>query len=299
MEDRKWKGNTGGSFLGQWGLIGLFKLSNVRIGYFLMACVVPFYLLFASKNAKVIYHFFRRRMGYSRVKSGMQTYKNHFVFGQVILDRFAVFAKNKNLFELEIIGNEHYNRLVNGEKGFILAGSHVGNFEISGYMLHSEKKKVNALVYAGETETVQKKRTKVLGNNNINLIPVLNDMSHLFAVNTALQQGEIVSMPCDRNLGSAKSVECDFLNGKADFPMGAFALATTFDVEVLAIFVMKKTVKKYTVYVRPVKITQAEAEKGTKREKIELYVRSFAKELETIVRQYPGQWFNYYEFWKN
>jgi len=296
VESEKWKGKTGGRFLGQKSLIVLFKLVNIRIGYFLMALVVPFYMVFAPKRARAIYRYFRKQFNYSGCKSFRKTYKNHFVFGQVILDRFAVFAGNKNLFEMEIEGYEHFSRLENAEKGFIIASSHIGNFEIGGYLLHSKNKKMNALVYAGETKTVQSNRVKILETHNINLIPVLDDMSHLFAVNTTLQNGEIVTMPCDRNLGSAKSVECDFLNGKADFPIGAFALAATFDVEVLAVFIIKKSSKKYKVYVQPVKIERKCGE--TKHEIIENYVRSYVKEVESIVRKYPEQWFNYYEFWK-
>jgi predicted LPLAT superfamily acyltransferase len=294
-ENRKWKGNTGGSFLGQWSLIILFKWVNIRFGYGIMALVVPFYMLFARKSYRAIYHYFRRQFGYSKWKSFIKTYKNHFIFGQVILDRFAVFAGNKRLFEIEIVGNEHFNRLIEGEKGFIIAGSHVGNFEIGGYLLHQEKKKINALIYAGETATVQEKRTKILERNSIHLIPVLNDMSHLFAVNAALQNGEIVSMPADRLFGSAKAVECDFLHGKADFPIGAFALATSFDVEVLAIFCIKISAKKYKVFVQPVSGGHCELDK---RARIENLVFSYVKVLENIVKQYPEQWFNYYEFWK-
>jgi predicted LPLAT superfamily acyltransferase len=263
-----------------------------------MASVIPFYMLFSRKSYKAIFHYFQEQWGYSGWKSFIKTYQNYFVFGQIILDRFAVFAKKKNFFELEIIGNEHFNRLVNGKKGFIIAGSHIGNFEIAGYLLHSEKKKMNALVFPDETKIVQQNRTGILANNNIRLIPVLNDMSHLFVVNEALQKGEIVSMLCDRNFGSAKSVECDFLNGKADFPIGAFALATHFEVEVLAVFVVKKTNKKYIVYLKPIGIEKTDSPL-TKQEKIELYVHAFTKEVEAVVRLYPEQWFNYYEFWNS
>jgi predicted LPLAT superfamily acyltransferase len=294
---RKWKGYTGGSFCGQWGLIILFKLSDVRLGYYLMALVIPFYMLFSPKTYRAIFHYFQKQCGYPKWKSFVKTYRNHFIFGQVILDRFAIFAKEKNHFEVEIIGGEYFDQLANSEKGFIIAGSHIGNFEIAGYLFHSEKKKMNALVYPGETKVVQKNRTGILENNNIHLIPVLNDMSHLFAVHAALRKGEIVSMPCDRNFGSTKSVECDFLNGKADFPIGAFALAIHFNVEVLSIFTIKTTSKKYKIYLKPVEISEKNLPL-TNREKITQYVHTFAKEMETIVRQYPEQWFNYYEFWK-
>ncbi|MDR3365366.1 MAG: lysophospholipid acyltransferase family protein [Prevotellaceae bacterium] len=294
-KSREWKGNTGGGFLGQHGLIFLFKVLNIWVMYSIMALVVPFYMLFSRKSYRAMYSFFRRRLGYSQRKAFAGTYKNHFAFGQVILDRFAVFAGQKNIFEVEITGNEHFRRLTDGGKGFIIAGSHVGNFEISGYLLHSAGTTINALVYAGETAVVRRNRTKILKHNNIRLIPVADDMSHLFAVHAALQRGEAVSMTCDRSLGSPKRVECDFLNGKADFPVGAFALATHFNVEVVAIFAVKESGKKYRVYVTPLQADEA----LTKHEKTEHLARAFAKELEGIVRQYPTQWFNYYEFWKS
>ncbi|MDR0687149.1 MAG: lysophospholipid acyltransferase family protein [Prevotellaceae bacterium] len=267
--------------------------------YCIMALVALFYMLLSNKNCRAIYHFFRIQFGYSAWKSFGCTYKNHFAFGQVILDRFAVFAGKKDIFEVEITGNEHFRSLASGSKGFIVAGSHVGNFEISGYLLHSEGKAINALVYSGETEVVRRNRTKMLRSNNIRLIPIADDMSHIFTACAALQSGEVVSMSCDRSLGSPKSITCDFLNGKADFPVGAFALATHFDVEAIAVFVMKESYKKYKVHVKPIKADAAPGEELTKREKTERYVRSFAGELEAIVRQYPTQWFNYYNFWKN
>jgi len=293
-KSKDWAGKTGGSTLGQKALIFLFRFYNVHVGYIILALVVPFYMLFARKGYLAIYRYFRRHFNYSVWKSFLKVYQNHFLFGQVILDRFAVFAGRKNMFDVDIIGNEHYERLSNGEKGFIIAGSHVGNFEIGGYLLNSTSKKINALIYSGETKTVQDNRQKILSNNNINLIPVLDDMSHFFAVNTALQNGEIVSMPCDRKHGSTKSIECDFLQGKAGFPIGAFALAASFEVEILALFVIKMSAKRYTIFVKPIVEHSAS---NNRKFKIEGLAKSYVAELENIVKQYPKQWFNFYPFW--
>jgi len=292
--NRKWEGNTGGGTLGQRGLIFFFRWWNLRLGYAFMALTIPFYMLFARKRYLAIYLYFRKQFGYSRMKSFIKTYRNHFLFGQIILDRFAVFAGQKDIFDVEIIGNEYYDRLVNGKKGFIIAGSHIGNFEICGYLLNSTQKKINALIYAGETAVVQKNRLKILEKNNINLIPVSGDLSHIYAINSALQNGEIASMHCDRNHGSTKAVECDFIKGKADFPLGAFLLAVSFDIEVLAIFVIKISTKKYKIFVRMI---HAEATMNRKQH-AENLAKSYARELESIVKQYPEQWLNYYEFWK-
>ncbi|MDR1225296.1 MAG: lipid A biosynthesis (KDO)2-(lauroyl)-lipid IVA acyltransferase [Prevotellaceae bacterium] len=299
-DNRGWKGNTGGGNFGQKALIFLLNFLGLRPLYAVLALVVPFYMLFSRKGYLSVYHYFRKRFGFSVWNSFYKTYLNHFLFGQVILDRFAVFAGIKDLFDVEIIGNAYFERLAEGEKGFIMAGSHVGNFEIGGYLLHSEKKRINALIYAGETRTMQHNRSKVLAASNVNLIPVQHDMSHLFAINVALQNGEIISMTCDRNHGSAKSVECDFLDWKADFPLGAFALAASFEVEVLAVFCIKISAKKYKIFVQPCSgaAHATNSTPATKREQTTNLVKCYAAELETIVKQYPLQWFNYYEFWK-
>jgi predicted LPLAT superfamily acyltransferase len=218
------------------------------------------------------------------------------VFGQCILDRFAVYAGRRNFFNVEIIGNEHYLSLLNEEKGFIVASSHVGNFELIGYLLRQDKKRTHTLVFGEEAKEIMTNRAKSLQENNVEIIPASSDMSHVFKLKDALQNGDIVSMPSDRNFGSAKTVECDFLNGKADFPQGTFVLATTMEVPIIAIFSLKKSFSKYIVYVKP--LSQEGFETLDKREKNARLAQSFASELEIILQKYPEQWFNFYDFWK-
>ncbi len=293
---KDWTGVTGGSTFGQKALLFLFHFHNVTIGYVILALVVPFYMLFGRKGYLAIYRYFRQNHHYSSFKAFCKTYQNHFVFGQCMLDRFAVYAGRRNFFQVEITGNEHFYQLLESEKGFIIASSHVGNFELSGYLLKQDKKRINALVFGGETKEVMENRMKALNMNNISVIPVANDMSHIFAINEALSAGQIVSMPCDRNFGSPKSIECNFLNGKADFPVGAFSLAAHFKVPVLTIFVMKETASKYHIYVKP--LMEGDTTEYKKQEKANRLTQAFAKELENIVEKYPEQWFNFYNFWK-
>ncbi len=292
-----WTGVTGGGTWGQKALMFLFHFHNVTIGYVFLALVVPFYMLFARKGYLSIYRYFRQRFQYSPFKSFRKTYQNHFVFGQCMLDRFAVYAGRRNFFKVKITGNEHFERLLNSDKGFLIASSHVGNFELSGYLLKQDKKAINALIFGDEAKEVMENRIKALKQNNISVIPVRGDMSHFFAIHAAFDEGQIVSMPCDRNFGSAKSVACDFLGAKADFPLGAFTFATHFDVPVLTIFVMKESVSNYHVYVKPLTLDE-EMQTINKREKANRLAASFSTELETIVRKYPEQWFNFYNFWK-
>lgn len=291
-----WKGTTGGTTWMQQKLIAFLGWINLPFAYSLMALVIPFYMIFNHKGYLAQYHFFRRRMRHGVMQSFWHVYLNHFTFGQIILDRFATYGGAK--FNVEIEGNEVFLSKISQPEGFIQLSSHIGNFELAGYMLSQDQKPINALIFGGETNTVMQNRQRIFEHTNISLIPVGTDMAHVYAMNNALEQGEIVSMPGDRVFGSQKSITCDFLGSKAEFPMGPFILAATREVPVLSIFVMKKSTRDYQIYVREVALP-ADCTATSARARSAALAQEFARQLEAVVKQYPNQWFNYYEFWKD
>lgn len=292
LQHNEWSGKTDGQPWMQRSLIAMFRVLPLWLLYSVMALVVPFYMLFSRKGYQAMYRFFHERMGYGCWKSFWSVYANHFRFGQIILDRFGVYAGKKYHFEIE--GFPLIEELEMHSQGFMMLSSHVGNYEIAGYSLKPKRKKFNALVYAGETATVMENRQRVLSLNNIQLIAVKEDLSHLFALNAALDNGDIVSMPADRIFGSQKNIECQFFGAKAKFPMGGFAMAVQKEVAVLAVFVMKESMKTYHMFIREIKCDR----QANKREQMAQLAQSFAVQLEDIVRRYPTQWFNYFDFWK-
>ncbi|MDR1113047.1 MAG: lipid A biosynthesis (KDO)2-(lauroyl)-lipid IVA acyltransferase, partial [Bacteroidales bacterium] len=159
-KDPEWKGITGGGTFGQRFLFVLLHRCSVRTGYFFVALVSPFYLIFNGKGRKTIYRYFRLQHRFSPLKSLRMSVKNHYRFGQIIMDRFSILAQGKTRFSVEIDGQACFDRLINSEKGFIMASAHVGNFEIGGYLMHQDKKPVNAVVFAGEAVKLQQSRNK-------------------------------------------------------------------------------------------------------------------------------------------
>ncbi len=273
-------------------LVVLMKVIDRRIIYCFMAIVVPFYMIFHHDSYLATYRFFRQRFHYGRIKSFLKVYANHFRFGQVIIDRYAAYAGKKFRFELD--GNERFMELVNGERGFVQLSSHAGNYEMVGYGLTSTAKKINGLFYGGESKVMMDFRRKILAMHNVNLIEVDESMSHIFNMNAAIDRGEIVSMTGDRLFGSSKAIKCMFLGKEASFPMGPFALAVQKEVPMLAVFSMRYK-GRYRVYVRDIE----QDESLPIRARMTDMAKKFASELENVVRMYPTQWFNYYDFWKD
>ena len=254
--------------------------------------VVPSCMIFSHKGYIAIYHYFRQRWHYGPLKSLWWVYKNHYRFGQVIIDRFYAYAGGT--FNIMIDNYDLYLNLEKQPKGFMMVSSHIGNYELAGYKLKAENKRFNALVFGGEAQVVMENRQVKLSQNNIRMIPYSNDMSHLFLLSSALGEGEVVSIPGDRLFGSPRSVECDFLGAKAKFPQGPFTLASQREVPMLAVNVLKEGYKKYRIY-----ITQLPQppEGINRKESVEMLSQAFANELERVLHLHPEQWFNYFEFW--
>ncbi len=289
--ERNWAGTTyGNGWMHKW-LIRMLRYSDVRLWYaFVAVCVVPVCLL-VNPAQKIIYHYFRKRWHYSKVRAALATYRNFYLFAQVVIDKFAMYAGKH--FNIEIVGNEHFLALASREEGFVQLSAHVGNYEIAGYSLVAEKKRFNALVFGGEKASVMKNRNKMFANTNINMIGIDADMSHLYEINSALANGEIVSMPGDRIFGSEKSIETDLLGATAHLPAGPFRVATMRGLDCLAVNVMKTGAKSYRIYVSPLIYNK----QAPRPEQVRGLADSYARELERIITMYPEQWYNYFEFW--
>lgn len=275
-------------------LIRLLRFLPIPLVYGVMGLVIPFYMLFDRKGYQASWRFFRQRIGYGPLRAFCSVYANEFRLGQVVIDRFALYAGRR--FDLQIEHYERFKALSEDPSGFVQVSSHVGNYELAGYSLRVENKKMFALVFPGETQTVMAQRSAIFGRMNIGMVPVSDDLSHLFALNAALLDGHIVSMPGDRIFGSQKSYSCDFLGAPARFPAGPFLLAAQRAVPMLAVFVMKESVRKYRIFIEKVEKT---VDAGLPaRERAAQLAADFAAQLERIVRRYPTQWYNFYDFWK-
>ena len=288
----QWEGTTyGNSLMHRW-LINILKHIDVRIVYiFTYVFVIPPCLF--RPGFKPIYHYFRERWGCGPIKAFLKTYQNHCVFGQVVIDRFAMYAGKH--FKVEIEGYEHFLRLTHQEPAFAQLSSHIGNYEIAGYTLTSHEKPLNAVVFYGEKQTVMEHRQDMFSDKNIRMIPVRQDMGHLFLIDQAIQQGEIISMPADRIFGSKKSVSAKLLGAEVKLPLGPFSVATMRGLDVLAVNVMKSTTTGYKIYVTPLDYDR----QAPRRQQINQLAQGYIAELERMLTMYPTQWYNYFEYWKS
>jgi len=293
-QSRQWKGKTGGGKFGQKSLFFLLRKIPVCLFYPVLFPIIPFYMLFGRQRYKFIMRYFKQCYSLSTGKAFFQTFRNYIIFGQIVLDKFAVVSGNIKQFSIESSGKAYFDELMAKDTGFIIASSHIGNFEFAGFFFHQSQKRLHALIYGEESQEMQKTRTEAMKDANIHAVSVKNDMSHLFILKQALETGEIVTIACDRIFGSAKTVTCNFMGQNARFPLAPFRLAVQMNVPVVSLFVMKSNYNTYHAHIIPVEITSSEQNSTKKAEHLAV---KFVQNCEDIVRKYPLQWFNYYDFW--
>ena len=291
MAKRQWIGATFGNGWMHRNLIRLLRFVDVRILYlFSDIFIVPFCVIF-NRSGKISYSFYRERLHNGVLRSCWLTYRNHCLFSQVVIDKFAMYAGKS--FDVAIEGTDLFKELEQQDAGFVQLSSHIGNYEIAGYTLRSTRKEIHAIVYSFEKESVMNNRNSMFSKTNVSMIALKEDMSHLFEIDEALCRGDIISFPSDRHMEGTRCLEAEFLGKEAQFPQGPFSVATMRGVDVLAVNVMKEGLRKYRIYLTPLAYDKT----ASRKEQIRQLCQAYVAELEDKVRRYPTQWFNFFDFW--
>lgn len=288
--EKDWSGKSDGTPWMLKTLTSLLAHADVRVIYSVMALIIVFYIIFGFRHSVNTYRYFRRCYQFNPFKAFAMTYATYFQFGQAVIDRMAVYAGRR--YNLEHNDMESDRIMKSNEDGIVILGSHLGNYEMAGYLLKGLQRPMNVLLYAGENATVMENRIKHFGLNGIKAITVDDSMDHIYAVNRALQEGEIVSLHADRMVNSAKSFDVEVFGRTARLPAGPFLIAAAAGKRVISLFVMKTKWDTFRVHFFEYKPS------GNIRQSAKEMARQYGVDMERIARMYPTQWYNFYDFWK-
>ncbi|HEU0135996.1 MAG TPA: lipid A biosynthesis acyltransferase [Flavobacterium sp.] len=286
----KWDGKSVGSVLGYKIFVFCIKKPGVKVAYFVLYFVAAYYFLFLKKSNRVIFYYFRKRLQYPYWKAKKMVYKNYFIFGQTLIDKIAISAGMRDQFTYEFDGIESLKTLLAEKKGGVLISAHIGNFEISDFFFGDIDidLQINVVTTDLEHRAIKDYLQKVTHKAPTKFIIVKDDMSHIFEINTALANNELVCFTGDRYLEGTKSIVGNFLGEDAHFPAGPFLIASRLRVPVVFVYVMKEPKLHYHLFAR-----QAEVTHRNEQELLNTYIRS----VESMLAKYPLQWFNYFDFW--
>ncbi|MCW3806042.1 LpxL/LpxP family acyltransferase [Plebeiibacterium marinum] len=292
----KWTGKSKGTPLGYRIFIGLIKI-DIRMAYMLLKPVSFFYLLFSDK--KSISYFYRVRLGYGKLKTIVSIYKNYVFLGKVLIDKIAILSGQKDKFTFNFEGEEYLHQIVKDQKGGLLLGAHMGNWEVAGELLERVDSVINILMVEAEHDKLKDVLHEAIGDKKVNIIPIKDDMSHIFGVIDAFKRKEIVAMHGDRFVEGNQTVKIPFLGELAEFPIGPMVLASKYSIPITFVFSVKETNTHYHFFATKGKVYPKERKPALRDESIKVMLTDYVNRLQDVVEQFPLQWFNYHPFWEN
>jgi KDO2-lipid IV(A) lauroyltransferase len=181
--------------------------------------------------------------------------------------------------------------------GAILISPHLGTWELGGLGLADLGYRVNVLTYREPDELVNEQRKQVREARGIGVIYVDRDDSSPLAIIeavNALRRNEIVCLIGDRD-GSSNTVVVPFFGHPTPLPAGAAHLALATGAPVIPVFVVLENDGRYATL-----MDEAIFFKGSHGQNavaVQTGMTRLAAVFERYIRQYPDQWYNFFDFW--
>ncbi len=288
----QWDGKSKGTLLGYQIFVNIIKKLGVNAAYGLLIPVAFYYVIAYPSTASAMFYYYRKRQGFSFTKSLLALYRGYFVFGQVLIDKIALFAGLRDKFSFDFDGIEILKQLLAEKKGGILISGHIGNFEIAEkFFADIDFKQQIHIVAADQERTVIKDYLNAIAQeeSKVNFIHIKDDMSHIFEITAALANNDLICLTGDRYFDHSKTMSAALLGEEALFPAGTFTIASRLNAPIAFVYVMKEPNLHYHLYTRraaPVKHRDAQA-----------VLNAYTESMEQMLKRYPYQWFNFFDFW--
>lgn len=245
-------------------------------------------------------------------KSFMGSYKHVLSFALSMIEKLLGWRGAIKLQNIETQGDDLdklVEQLDRGEGAFLLC-SHLGNMEmlrsLTGYgEIHTHKE---FTVYPVVDFSGTSKFNALLYELNPDLMNIVLDANKI-GVDSAvwmkekIADGNVVVIAGDRTSANSqgRNVEMDFMGDKANFPEGAFTLASILNAPIYFVFAIRKhdfdIRSSYEMHVVKAK-TSFDCSRKERPERIRMLVQEYTQLLEKYCKVHPYQWYNFYNFWK-
>ncbi|WP_018108800.1 hypothetical protein [Bacteroides propionicifaciens] len=292
---KKWEGQTRGGLFGYLFFVYLIRIFGVRFAYLFLGLVVIYFIPFAPEATRSIWKYAREICKYNIPKSVRLLFSNYYRLGQILIDKVALGMGKSNEYHFEFENYDEFLSVLNQDTGVVMIGAHVGYWEIGAPFFDKYGKKINIVMFDNEHQRIKRVLERHSQAQDFKIIPVNKDsLAHVFAITKALSEHEYVCFQGDRFVRDEKLLESSLLGKNAKFPLGPFLLASKMKTPVVFYFAMREPKRTYRF--KFFVLDGLESVKGVRPE--QSLLNAYTKALDEVLKTYPEQWFNYYDFWK-
>ncbi|MGC9124749.1 MAG: lysophospholipid acyltransferase family protein [Caldisericaceae bacterium] len=221
------------------------------------------------------------------------TYSLYINFALNIIDYCKFLKRDENAFRrtIDFTGiKETLTDLSLAKKGVIVIAAHLGNWEIAGFLVGFLGFKPHGIGLPQTDQKIEGLYQKMRENWNLTVHPFNGGA---LGVYKALKQNEIASIVSDRDINHDGAI-VDFFGRKVRFPKGAATLAYRTGARSVFGYAIREKGLYRAILSPEIVIDRSKGEESFVSE----YVQTFASLLESAVKKYPDQWFQFFDYFE-
>jgi len=269
-----------------------------RVSRAVLHPIVVYFMLAAPGVRRHSRAYLERALG--RAAGWRDVYRHLFCFAATVLDRVYLLRGCFDEFEVEASGVETIMQPFAKGEGVLACGAHIGSFEALRVIGHEKGLRVAMIMYEDNARLINDTLAAIAPDARLHTI-ALGRVDAMLSLRQWLEEGGVAGMLADRTLAAtaqrSKTICVPFLGTPAHFPEGPFRLAAMLRRKVVFMAGLYRGGRRYEL--RFAELADfGQAGSGDDREQaIRAAVDRYVGTLETLCRDAPYNWFNFYDFW--
>ena len=275
----------------------LIRFGGRRPAYHIMYIVVFWYVLLSKAIRRSTRPYLDRRFPdhTNPLRKFRDSYRLLYTFGRTLIDRAAVALLGTDALDAACLDEEALANVITENESAVLVNAHAGVWQIAVSILGFIEKPVSIVMIPPDegSPIAEMARERM----PFKIIDPRQGLDGVLEMMQSLKNGEILGLMGDRVFGDEEStVAAEFLGDTIRLPFSPFRLAGAAGVPILVMLSAKVGYREYEI--RLAKIIRVDPKDARKPEKCRPYAQQFADALEEFVEQYPWQFFNFYDMWR-
>ena len=293
-----WKARPeGGGLFALWLIRTIARRLGRRVARPLLWPITGYFLLKRGPERRASRAYLSRVLG--RRAGVLDGARHVHTFAATILDRVFLLGGDLGRFDVTINGVEDVHELLDRRNGVLLFGSHLGSFDVLRVLATRRPDYlIRVVLDKGQNPAMMKLLDALNPTIAANVIDAAQDgPSVVMAMKQSLDEGALVAMLVDRARPDEPALPAPFLGGVARFPTTPWLIAAALKVPVVLGFGLYRGGNRYDLCFEAFAPEALEVPRGTRAQALALLIRRYASRLETMTRDAPYNWFNFYDFW--
>ena len=273
----------------------LSLLMGRRCSRIVLYGIAFYFVVFARKARQASRIYLSRCLG--RSVGWMDCYRHVLAFSSTIHDRVFLLNDQFDRFQIDYFGTEQLHAEYENGRGILLLGAHFGSFEVLRAVARKNPRLNMSMAMYPENAQRINRALAAINPHAMQDIISLGTLDAMLAVNRKLDEGALVGLLADRASGPNQYQALAFLDAPAQFPIGAFRLAAMLKRPVYFMAGIYRGGNRYAVHFE--RLENFSSMPAANRDAVvALLMQKYVAALERYCREYPYNWFNFYDFWK-